>query len=74
MYEQVLREGTTDDIRWYIDVNHLIDVWDELVLPPAVSRAWIGWLAEHRHVVVRDCRDRRKPPLCRGFLGCEGRI
>jgi hypothetical protein len=60
VYEQVLREGTADDIRYFIDVDDLIDVWDELVLPPAVSRAWIDWLAEHRHVVVHDCRDRAR--------------
>ena len=58
VYEQVLREGTADDIRYFIDVDDLIDVWDELVLPPAVSKVWIEWLAAHRDVVVRDCRDR----------------
>lgn len=58
VYEQVLREGTADDVRYFIDVDDLIDVWDELVLPPAISRAWIDWLGEHRQVVVRDCRER----------------
>ena len=58
VYEQVLREGTAQDIRHFIDVDELIDLWDELVLPPAVSRAWIDWLAEHRHVALRDCRER----------------
>lgn len=60
VYEQVLREGTAEDIRYFIDVDHLLDMWDELVLPPAVSRAWIDWLARHRHVAVRDCRDRAR--------------
>ena len=60
VYEQVLREGTADDIRYFIDVDDLIDLWNQLVLPPAVSRAWIDWLAEHRHVIVRDCRDRAR--------------
>lgn len=58
VYEQVLREGTADDVRYFIDVDELIDLWDELVLPRAVSRAWIDWLAAHRNVVVRDCRER----------------
>ncbi|MDP8931062.1 MAG: hypothetical protein M3O70_21445 [Actinomycetota bacterium] len=58
VYEQVLREGTGDDVRYFIDVNELIDLWDELVLPPAVSRAWIDWLSQHRNVTVKDCRDR----------------
>jgi hypothetical protein len=57
-YEPVLREGTAEDVRYFVDVDDLLDVWDELVLPPAVSRAWIDWLAKHRHVVVVDCRDR----------------
>lgn len=58
VYEQVLREGTAEDVRYFIDVDALIDVWDELVLPPAVSRGWIDWLARHRNVRVQDCRAR----------------
>lgn len=58
VYEQVLREGTAEDVRYFIDVDELIDLWDELVLPPAVSQAWIQWLAEHRQVRVHDCRAR----------------
>ena len=60
VYEQVLREGTTDDVRYLIDIDELIDLWDELVLPPAVSRAWIDWLARHRGVSVQDCRTRAR--------------
>ncbi len=60
VYEQVLREGTADDVRRFIDVDVLLDLWDELILPPAVSGAWIAWLAQHRHVTVRDCRDRAR--------------
>src|SRR3954447_24716686 len=40
VYEQVLREGTADDVLFYVDPNHLRELWDELVLPPAVRRAW----------------------------------
>ncbi len=54
----MLREGTAEDVRHFIDVDELIDLWDELVLPPAVSRAWIQWLARHRQVRVQDCRGR----------------
>jgi hypothetical protein len=39
-YEAVLREGTPDDIRTYVDGALLIDLWDELVLPPDVRQAW----------------------------------
>lgn len=40
VYEQVLREGTEDDVRFYIDRDELARLFDELVLPPAVRRAW----------------------------------
>ena len=40
VYEQVLREGTADDVRFYVDPEELRELWDELVLPPAVRRAW----------------------------------
>jgi hypothetical protein len=58
VYEQVLREGSATDVRYFIDVDELIDLWDDLVLPPAVSYAWIDWLARHRNVTVQDCRAR----------------
>ena len=60
VYEQVLREGTADDVRYFIDVDELIDLWDEMVLPRAVSEAWIRWLARHRNVILRDCRARAR--------------
>jgi hypothetical protein len=50
VYEQVLREGTDDDIRLYIDVDDLLDLWDELVLPPPVRRAWSPWFRRHRGI------------------------
>ncbi len=46
VYEQVLREGTAGDVRCFIDVDVLVDLWDEMILPPAVSRTWIAWLAK----------------------------
>ena len=58
VYEQVLREGAADDVRLFIDIDQLIDLWDELVLPPAVSSAWARWLSVHRNVRVVDCRER----------------
>jgi hypothetical protein len=47
VYEQVLREGNADDIRRFIDLDELIALWDDLVLPPYVRRAWAAWF--HRH-------------------------
>jgi hypothetical protein len=49
VYEQVLREGNEDDIRFYVDVDELREVFDELVLPPPVRRAWNGWFRRHPH-------------------------
>lgn len=50
VYEQVLAEGTDDDVRYYVVVDDLVDLWPDLVLPQ--RRAWAGWLAVHRGVVV----------------------
>jgi hypothetical protein len=50
VYEQVLREGTEDDVRYYVDADQLRDLWDELVLPPAVRQAWVSWFRRHRNV------------------------
>lgn len=48
VYEQVLREGTEEDIRFYIDADLLADIFDELVLPSPVREAWAGWLHSRR--------------------------
>ncbi len=50
VYEQVLREGTAEDIRSFIDVEQLLDLWDDLVLPRSLRRAWIGWFLHNRHI------------------------
>lgn len=39
-YEIVLREGTPDDLRRYIDGALLIDVWRDMVLPRELRAAW----------------------------------
>lgn len=48
VYEQVLREGTEDDVRFFVDAEQLLGLWDELVLPPSVRRAWAGWVESRR--------------------------
>ena len=48
VYEQVLREGTEDDVRYYVRADELSELWDELVLPTPMRDAWAGWLAVHR--------------------------
>ena len=47
VYEQVLREGNDDDVRRYVDVEELRRLWDELVLPSHVRRAWTSWFRRH---------------------------
>jgi hypothetical protein len=44
VYEQVLREGTEDDVRYYVDADQLRELWGELLLPPPVRQAWASWL------------------------------
>lgn len=48
VYEQVLREGTPDDVRRYIDVDELVALWPRLYLPPWVREEWARWLLERR--------------------------
>ena len=48
VYEQVLREGGDDDVRFYVDVDELQRLWDELVLPSHVRRAWAAWFKRYR--------------------------
>jgi hypothetical protein len=50
VYEQVLREGTEEDVRFFVEIDQLRDPWDELVLPPSVRRAWAGWFRSQRSV------------------------
>lgn len=50
VYEQVLREGDEFDVRWFIDVDELLALWDELVLPAHVRRAWAAWFRRRRGV------------------------
>lgn len=48
VYEQVLREGTEDDVRFYIEGDRLLELWDDLVLPPSVRDAWTSWIEGRR--------------------------
>lgn len=40
VYEVVLREGSTKDLRRYIDARDLAAQFDKLVLPDAIRLAW----------------------------------
>jgi hypothetical protein len=48
VYEQVLREGTEDDVRRFVRASTLVEIWDELFLPAYVRAAWEPWLQSHR--------------------------
>ncbi|MDQ6615076.1 MAG: hypothetical protein M3083_10075 [Actinomycetota bacterium] len=53
VYEIVLSEGTDDDVRRFIDVDELLDVWEDLWLAPHVRHAWAGHLRHLRGVQLR---------------------
>lgn len=48
VYEQVMSEGTEGDVRRFVDVDEVVEMWDELVLPRHVRRAWADWLRRRR--------------------------
>ena len=52
MYQIVLTEGSADDVRSYINLALLIDIWNELWLSPAVHEEWDHWIEANRHAVV----------------------
>jgi hypothetical protein len=35
-------------VRFFVDADRLLELWDELVLPPAVREAWTGWIERRR--------------------------
>ncbi len=45
-YERVMTEGLEDDVRFYIDLDTLLELWDELWLSPHVREAWSTWLSD----------------------------
>jgi hypothetical protein len=52
LYEFVLAEGTIEDVRLYVRLEQLVELWPELVLPRHVRRAWSDWLAARRGINV----------------------
>ncbi|MGH9235559.1 MAG: hypothetical protein ACRD0R_19740 [Acidimicrobiales bacterium] len=50
VYELVLAEGNADDVRRYVQLDELVELWPDLVLPGHVRRAWSEWLAVRRGV------------------------
>lgn len=50
VYEQVLCEGTGEDIARYIRLDDLLDLWEELYLPTNVRETWAKRLREERGI------------------------
>jgi hypothetical protein len=48
VYEQVLREGSVEDIRLFIRPSVLVAIWKQLFLPNHVREAWDPWIARQR--------------------------
>lgn len=46
VYQQVLAEGLDDDVRYFIDVAALADLWYDMPLPASVREVWEPWLRE----------------------------
>lgn len=47
VYELVLREGTEEDVRRFVRLDELEELWDDILLPPHVRAAW-----EHRRLAA----------------------
>lgn len=45
VYERVLREGGPADVLEFLDGALLVDLWDDLVLPPSIRSAWCSVVA-----------------------------
>ena len=43
-YQRVMTEGLDEDVLFYIDLDRLLEVWDDLWLSPYVRDAWTEWL------------------------------
>ena len=48
VYELVLQEGDASHVREYIDVDELLQLWDDMYLPVGVETAWAGYFERVR--------------------------
>ncbi|WP_420442912.1 hypothetical protein, partial [Candidatus Poriferisodalis sp.] len=46
VYQLVMTEGTEDDVRRYINVDHLMEMWSGMWLSPPVHERWQHWLRD----------------------------
>jgi hypothetical protein len=52
VYETVLRQGNASHVRRFIDVDELLEIWDQLYLPPHIEAAWADYFERIRGVKV----------------------
>ena len=45
-YARVMTEGLDDNVRYFIDLDVLVEEWDRLWLSPHVRERWERWLRE----------------------------
>jgi len=53
VYELVLQEGTGNHVRRYIDVDELLELWNDMFLPAKVELAWADYFERVRGIKVR---------------------
>ena len=46
-YARVMSEGLEADVRYFVDVDELVAMWDEIHIAPHVREEWHAWLTEH---------------------------
>ena len=46
-YQRVMTEGLDEDVLHFIDVDQVVDMWDELHLSPHIRAPWERWLRSH---------------------------
>ncbi len=46
VYQLVMTEGTAEDVRRYIDLGLLVEMWAEMWLSPHVRERWERWLRD----------------------------
>ena len=47
VYQQVMTEGLDEDVLWFIDVDEVVTMWDDLHLSPHIRAPWQRWLRAH---------------------------
>ncbi|HEY3142630.1 MAG TPA: hypothetical protein VGJ86_15940 [Acidimicrobiales bacterium] len=51
-YEIVLQQGDVKHIRQFVDVDELLEIWEQLFLPANVEAAWADYFERIRGVHV----------------------